>query len=293
MNTVELFNRIGRHARTGDFTKLSRNEQDDIAQAANSGIQTMYNLLPAYYKEMTEGFILPGPQQISVSVNQFSNIVPDNTFTAAQIGCSVVLQGDPSWNIVLAPNTLQNPYLGPSGTVSGTIYGDAWYSTRYPFDRVIGDPVFANPANGIFYNRTIPNLNSYGLTNPYAQSVGMPQGWFTKMLGQSQGNLPLLVLRFLPAPDQAYTFSIRTAYCPKRLLRSDYDANSVIVVPDQFIETVLIPLCYRELMGTPTWESRKDEQIILQRAMAAEEYARNQIGQPASPNNRVFTQIGF
>ena len=293
MNVVDLFNRVGRHARTGDFTKLSRNEQDDIAQAINSAIQKMYYLLPSYYKEMTEGLSLAGPQPVTLSVTQFSNQLATAVFTDAQIGCSVVLQGDPGWNTVLAPDALQNPYMGQTGTTSGTVYGDAWHSTRYPFDRVIGDPQFSNRGDGLFFNQSIPNINSWGQTKPYAQSVGQPQGWFTQMLGQSQGNEPLMVIRFLPAPDQAYSMFVRTSYCPKRLLRADYNSAAVIVVPDQFIEPVLIPLCYKELMGTPAWESRKDEQFILQRAAEAEIYAKNQIGQNASPLNRIFTPVGY
>ncbi len=94
MTTIEYLHRIGRHARGSDFTKLSMSEQSDLINAANTALQQAYNLLAQYYKEITEGFYLPGPATLALAVTQYSNSVAASSFTDAQIGRSVIIDGD-------------------------------------------------------------------------------------------------------------------------------------------------------------------------------------------------------
>jgi hypothetical protein len=294
MNTVQLFQRIGRKARGGDFTKLSMAEANDVIEAANTAIQQAYSALPAYFREITEGFVLPAPLPITFPITQFAQTLSSDVFTNDQIGQSIVISGDPAWNQILGPNQLLNPYMGATNpAVTATIYGDAIYSRRYPFERIIANPRFANQTQVPFYRSEISPGNSGRANWLYMQQVGMPLSWWTQPLGNSQGNNPLLVLRFSPAPDQAYSINVRMSYWPRRLLYSDYQSASDVTMPDQFIETVLMPLALRALMATPVWIKGDDDADVVIRAAAAEEHAKNQLGQVASPSNRVFTPIGF
>jgi len=293
MTTIEYLHRIGRHARGGDFTKLSMSEQSDLINAANTALQQSYNLLPAYYKEITEGFYLPGPQDISIGVTQYSNVVTGITFTDEQIGRSVVLEGDSQWNQVIASNRLMNPYMGPTATVGGQLYGDAWYSTRFPFDRVIGNPCFTNPSLGILNWSAIANAGGPVAPWLFQNQVGQPVTWWVQMLGNSEGNEPLLVLRFCPAPNQNYSLRIRTSFWPKRITLANVNQASTLVCPDQFLETVFVPLGLRALMSTPAWEPRNDDNTIIDAANRAEAFAKLQPGQNAAPNNRVGTPMGY
>lgn len=297
MTTVQLFHRIGRRAIGGDFTRLSMTEQTDIAEAANAALQEVYDLLPTYFKEITEGFLLPAPQAITLAVVQYSSALSSGVFTDAQIGRSVQLDGDPAWNQIVSPDTLLNPYMGETGTVNGTIYGDAVYSTRYPFDRIIGSPTFAKPLGplGSAAGQMVRvNSGGNGQSNWFLQqNVGIPIAWWTQMLGNSQGNEPLLVLRFAPAPSIAYAIDVRMSYWPKRLTLADYDAASTITVPDQFLEGALIPMALRAFMSSPAWQTRGDEARIQERAEAARLFCKNKYGQPAAPNNRVGTPCGY
>jgi len=293
MTTIQLFHRIGRRAAGGDFTKLSMTEQTDIAEAANSAIQEVYNALPAYFKEITEGFVLPAPQPITLSVVNNSNQLSSDVFTDTQIGRSVLLDGDPGWNQVIATNALLNPYLGPTGTVNGTLYGDSVYSMRYPFDRIIGNPMFANQNSAFLMRRELMKANNTPNVWPWQQTVGIPQTWWVQMLGNSQGNEPLMVLKFAPAPDIAYAMNVRLSFWPKRLTLADYDAATTLPVPDQFIETALIPLAIRAFMSSPAYKSLNDENAVIARAENGIAFLKNQPGQPASPTNRIFTPLGF
>lgn len=295
ITTVELCNRIGRRARGGDFTKLSLNEQLDLLESANAALQRLYNALPNYFKEQTQGFVLAAPLAVTgVGVTQYSKTVTGITFTSAQFGCTVVLDGDPAWNQVIGDSELLNPYMGSTGTVAGTIYGDAIYSATYPLDRIIGNPQFANqtiyPISNFAIGRYSGNPGQPWL---FQQTVGIPAAWWTQVFGNSQGNTPLMVLKFSPVPDQAYAVNVRIGFWPKRLTLTDYDSNTALPVPDQFIEASLIPMALEQFTSSIAWQSRNDERAVVARGQAGEAFARNQLGQIGSPSNRIGTPIGF
>ena len=295
ITVVELFNRIGRRARGGDFTKLSMNERGDIQEAANAALQRLYNALPTYFKEQTQGFVLPAPLAITgVGVTQFSKTITGYAFTDAQFGQTVVLDGDPGWNQIIGDHELLNPYMGSTGTVSGTIYGNAIHSDTFPLDRIIGNPQFANQNLFPVASFTIASAGGYA-QSPWlwTNQVGLPATWWPQVFGNSQGNRPLMVLKFAPAPDQAYAVNVRIGFWPRRITIADYDANESLPVPDQFIEPSLIPMCLEEFMASESWQTKNDEGAVLARGQQGEKFARNQLGQIGSPSNRVGTPFGF
>lgn len=295
ITTVELFHRIGRRGRTGDFTRLGMSEQTDILQAANTSLQRLYNALPNYFKEMTQGFTLKSPLAISgVGVTQFAKTVTGITFTDDQFGQSVALEGDGAWNQIIGPAELLNPYQGPTGTVGGTLYGDAVHSTTVPLDRIIGNPQFANPSSAPFFRMDVGRINpqSQGWW-PWQQTVGVPQMWWPQVFGNSQRKTPIMVVKFSPAPSQNYAINIRIGFWPQRLTLADYDANTTLGVPDQFIETSLIPMALQAFRTTPTWEKKGDEDQIDKDGDKGETFAKNQFGQIGAPNNRVYCPAGF
>ncbi len=293
MNVVQLCHRIGRRARGSDFTKLSLSEKGDLLECANSALQTVYGLLPTYFKERTQGFLLQGPTSMEIPVIPLSSAVPDGTFYTSDLGKSVVIAGDGNWNQVIATNRLLNPYLGSNaGTQTATLYGDACYSDDYPFERVIGNPTFPNQGQTLVFNQNITNVsNSPGWF--LQQTTGIPQMWWKQMLGNSQGEEPLLVLRFSPAPNIDYAVDVRISYWPKRLTMADYNRASTIFVPDQFLEKCLIPLALRELLSSAIWDKQGGEDDVRLRAQRAEEFLALVPGQVAAPANTVATPYGY
>lgn len=295
ITTVAFINKICRRARGGDFTKLSMNEQGDALDAGNAALQRLYNALPTYFKEQTQGFVLPAPLAVTgVGVTQYGKTVTGITFTDAQFGQTIVLDGDPGWNQIIGTNDLLNPYMGDTGTVSGTIYGNAIHSTTFPLDRIIGNPQFANqnlfPVASFTINATTGYQNAMW---PWFGQIGLPQFWWPQVFGNSQGNAPIMVLRFSPAPSQAFAVNVRMGFWPKRLTLTDYDDNTDLPVPDQFIEPALLPMAWQEFMSSPAWLSRNDEGAVDARGNAGESFARNQLGQIGSPQNMVATPFGY
>ncbi len=296
ITTVEFINRIARRARDGgDFTKLSLNEVLDVLTAANSALQHLYNALPIYFKEQTQGFVLPAPLAIaSIGVTQFGKTVTGYTFTEAQIGQTVVLDGDAGWNQIIGEDELLNPYMGPTGTVQGTIYGNAVYSPTIPLDRIVGNPVYVNQNLTPIASLTMGRANAQnGGGWLLQQTIGMPQVWWPQSFGNSQGRSPIMCLRFAPAPDQAYAINVRIAFWAKRLTRDDYAANTELPVPDQFIDTALIPIALGQFLTSPAWQTRGDEDKVLQAAQDGEVFLRQQPGQVGAPNNQVYCPTGY
>ena len=121
------------------------------------------------------------------------------------------------------------------------------------------------------------------------------QCWWVMNLGNSQGNEPLLVMKFAPAPSIAYAIDVRIAFWAKRLVLADLTGATTLPVPDQFYETALIPMGLRALMGTPIWESRspEDDKTIKESALEAIAFLKNQPGQVGAPDNHSYTPIGF
>ncbi len=295
----QLFHRIARRSRTADFTKLSMSELTDVLEAANIALQKVFSSLPVRFKEQTQGFALPGPLALTaVGVTQFSKTVTAATFTAAQLGATVRLDGDPQWNQVLGTDTLLNPYMGATGAVSGTVYGDACFSEDYPFDRILGNPRFPNQGT---WPWTINPLNSPGWMGMGAaygwwllpQSTGVPITWWTQEMGISQGRGPAVILKFAPLPNIAYPVSVRFTFWPRRLTLTDYLSGSTVVVPSQFVEPGLIPLALEAFMSSPAWKVRGDEDRVWQNARDAEKYLTSQPAQIGPPNNRIYTPLGF
>lgn len=295
----QLFHRMGRRTRTGDYTKLSMSEQTDLCEAATSALQRLYNALPTYFKEQSQGFVLPGPLAITgVGVTQYSKTITGYSFTSAQFGQTVVLDGDAGWNQIIGTDELLNPYMGSTGTANGTIYGNAIHSDTYPLDRIIGNPQFANQNQGpIFFGGIGIGIGNMNTQMPaswlFAQAVGVPQMCWPQVFGNSQGERPIMVLRFAPAPTSAIAINVRMGFWPKRLTLADYEAATMLCVPDQFIEPSLIKMCVQELMGMPLWVTSERDDRIYQAGIDGEAYAKNQAGQIMTPANRVGTPVGW
>jgi hypothetical protein len=295
MTVTEFAAKIARRSRTGDITKLSMFEQLDVLTAANSALMGLYHKLPAYLREMSEGFMLPAPKAMTVNVTQFSTQTSTGNFSAAQIGQSIQIAGDCSWNQILGPQSLLNPYMGTTGAKLASVYGNALYSTRYPFDRIIGDPKFADNQFWPLANLWMNNNNGRNGSWLFQNTVGRPINWWVEQLGNAQGNMPLLVMRFAPAPDTNYAINVRMSYWPLRLLLTDIMGASTLTVPDQYLEKCLLPMAWKALMLSPSWKSISPEadNLVITLAKEGEDFASSQIGQPGAPNNQCFTPTGF
>ena len=296
MTTLQYLQRVARRTRDGDFTRLALTEQMDVLEAANSALMRLYNALPSYLREQTQGFTLPAPVTLyNVPVVNGSETLTTGIFNVNQIGCTVLIAGDPAYNQILGTDNLRNPYNGPTGTAATLqIYGDALYSTTYPFDRIIGNPRFTDTG----FSPLVPNEMSRSegeWTWLFQCQLGRPMTWGVQYLGNSQGNNPMMVVRFAPLPDIAYSIKIRMSFWPLRLLLQDVQGATTLGVPDQFLETSLIPMAIKELMTKPCYKSAGPDidKMLLQQGIDAVAFAELQVADPAAPSNRIYCPLGY
>lgn len=294
MTVPQFLNRIARRSRTGDFTSLALNEKVDVLQAANAALQRVYDALPAYLREQTQGFTLPAPVVTPIGVTAGSSLTSTSAFAPTQLGCSIAIAGDGQWNQIVGPQNLRNPYLGTTGMQQATIYGDALFSTSFPFDRIIGNPRYSALGASTFV--PVELAKSTGEWNWLFQtSIGRPLTWWPQYMGNTQGANPMMVMRFAPAPDQPYAIHVRLAFWQLRLQLSDEQAGTTLTVPDQILDEGLIPVAVKRLMLTPIWKSISpaDDQRCDQAGIDAEAWCRNQVADPAAPANRAYTPLGY
>ncbi len=296
MTTLQLLQRIARRTRDGDFTRLALTEQMDVLEAANAALQRAYNALPSYFKEQTQGFTLPAPVTVNnVSVTNGSTALSSGIFDPSQIGRTVLIAGDPQYNQILGTSQLRNPYNGPTGVAATmNIYGDALYSTLYPFDRVIGNPRFTDAG----VSALVPNemAKGEGEWNWLFQcQLGRPMTWGVQFLGNSQGNNPMMVLKFAPLPDMAYPIKIRLSFWPLRLLLQDIAAATTITMPDQLLEKGLIPMAIQELMTKPCFKSAGPDidRLLIQSGIDGQAFCESMVADPAAPSNRIYCPLGY
>jgi hypothetical protein len=259
----------------------------DLISSANSALQESYNILPDYFKNKPVGFTLAAPATVSLTVVAGSDSVQTSAFTAAQFGRSVIIDGDSQTNQIIGTAKLLNAYQGGTGTATATIYGDSVFTDQYPLDRVLDNPRFTGHDDW-------PLFHSEGMASELVvPEVGLPRYWWAETFGNSQGVTPMLCIKFFPYPSIAYPISMRFSFWAKRLTLSDYDSNTTLPIPDQFIDTALVPLGKRAFMSSPAWEDRKDADLVMAAAQRAEDFLRKQPGQIAVPDNRISTPLGY
>lgn len=296
MTTVQYLQRVARRTRYGDWTKLSLTEKMDVLEAGNAALMRLYNALPSYLKEQTQGFTLPAPVTLNnVSVTNNSTLLSTGIFAPNQIGATVMIPGDSQWNEVVGRQNLRNPYMGPSGVVSEvTVYGDSLFSTSYPFDRIIGNPMFSDQSLAPLIPMEMSRAE--GAYNwLFQNSLGRPMSWWVQYMGNSQGNEPLLVVKFAPLPDMAYAINIKLSFWPMRLLLTDIQGATTLNVPDQFLEKALIPMAIQELMTKPCFHSisPQDDNRLEARGNEGQTFCELQVSDPAAPANRIYCPLGY
>lgn len=286
MTTFELAERLARRLKKGSLSALSVAAVQDIVEAINTGLQECYELLPSWQRRTTLSVELPAPATISTAATNGAVAVTAATFSAAQIGRSVVLATDPNWNQVASTAALLDKFQGTTGTVAGTVYGDAIYNSLAYLDGFAGHPRFADDAR----QELLPfNARLAGL----AGASGLPQYYWTEPAAASLGTSPAVYLRVYPAPSRAYVLRVEAEFRPALISYTNLHQASTIPLADQLLHRALIPLCEVRLLRSPEWAADGKARLVLTDAEGARSFLTNQRASAALPANRIFTPAGY
>lgn len=285
MTTYELGERLARRLNKGSLPLLTPAATQDVVEAINAGLQECYDLLPHWQRRTTISVELPAPATVSVGVTLGSVSLSSGTFTAAQLGGSVVLPGDTNWNQVAGTATLCDKYQGTTGTVSATVYADSISNALTNWDGFTSHPTFADT------RETLTPWNARSVRQ--AGATGKPLYYWIEGAAASLGSAPVARLRVYPAPDVAYVLRVDAEFRPAVITFSDVHSATTIPLGDQLLHRCLLPLCEEALLRSPEWANEAKAHLVTAAAEGARDFLSRQRPTVGVPANRIFTPPGY
>ena len=235
----------------------------DALVAVNGAWQEISAAGPASLTEQSCSDVLRPPTQVSVAVTQYSAAVTVTGWQTWMAQCTARVGGDGTDNRFLSSTALLSPYLGTSGTVQATVYGDALaMDSRFlniiePFtadgrplgiaadeSQVLSGSQAQWQDGSDYVTQAVGYLNQKPVATP---NVVFPDS----VWDSSKAYLPIY-LRFSPMPDRAYAVRFRAKLKPLVFTTADIgDATTVAnsTIPADWVESILLPVALQKWMA--------------------------------------------
>lgn len=274
MTVAQLLQRIMRNLTVRDVTQMSAGEQTRVFDALNDAVREWFTDAPPQYRTNDESVVIHAPLQISATVVAESTAItitspasfPSGGYSGLGdlVGKAVSLAGDDGLNrfesySVAAGLKLLGPYMGPSGSVSGTVACDTVAMGSADWS-IIGDPIWQG--DGLL--RGIPLAPWFGGWNelmvPIDASYSFPTSAFWRPLYWWTGShipslstsSPYWYLHLWPLPGLRGRLTYKAEYVPPIFTVADFASQRDVPVPDQFV-AMLCYLAIERLMGSAHW----------------------------------------
>jgi hypothetical protein len=309
MKTTELVRKIIRRLSVNDWGALPLDGRMEMVDAINAGLQRLYDALPSQYRITTISTALQAPVTQNLDVVKGGNDVllsagPSGVpFTTAQRGSTVVIGDDPQFNEVVSNTQILDQYQGTTGSVQATIYGDAVPIWDRDIVRIVTEPQLSNGSTLYRVTNLVDQLlNIDGVVsgiNSNRQSkrqIGTPSRYVIDLVGHSQSDgstEPVVILRVDPMPDKLYTLRFEAELSPMRITFNHLQQPVNLPVPDNMIESMLLPLCIAELTMSAYWADEKTIPMAQRQAEAALGIAMRTTAYFAKPSHQIRTKPGF
>ena len=306
MNTLQLAQRLLRHTTEPSVSNAPADLLLTALEKTNEALEAAYNILPPRYLEAMEGFDVLAPEDITLTLTANSKAVSGHTFSADQIGCSLVITSDNIVNTVTASDELLLP-AGVSGSVSARLYYDAVPLTS-GIRRLISDPVIAansQTCSGSRLTRWEPHSTRGGFNLPWtvgnhvymlsSYNPGTPTLYFLSGNRSSrprESGQPAAILNLWPMPTVAHRLSVEAQWSPTRLTMSDWTSPVELPIDDRFAN-YLAAMAEAKMTATRYWSCKELKEDIIRQGIAAE-IALSQVPSDFGlPNSLARTPIGY
>ena len=248
-------------------------DMEEVLITINAALQEICAEGPSALTEKSVAEVLRPPASITVSVEQYSKAV---TVTSGWVswmqGCTVRIAGDTQDNRFLrqhdigATTSLMSPYMGTTGIVSATVYGDALPLPNY-YLNILGPielpdrclHLAADPAafrhGSDFYRSGYVVEESYSTFQ--TKAVGTPVlALVDADYDATRESLPYY-LRVNPMPDRAYPITFRVKLTPLAFTMDDiesgdYETDPDSIIPQDWNESVLLPIALQRWQAHPS-----------------------------------------
>ncbi len=289
MTTLALAHSLARHLREKDLTVMHAAAKGDILRAINAGLQKIARWMPMESKASAVSGTLRAAATVAFTFEaRYLNETTAHVFTAAQKGCTVLLGDDPARNEIVGTNAVLDEYLGTALTGTATIYGDAVQIFEV-IKRALSAPVLTHNGNQV---RELVKRQEGSRILQHA--IGRPELYWLEPVGSSQGGDPCYFFKVWPMPDTDYKFRFDAELAPARVTFDQITQRPAdIALPEDTIESCLVPIALGELVTSPEWENPATIQIILGNATEALGGLRLQPAGFAAPFNIIGTPEGW
>lgn len=303
MTTIQLAQRAMRHLTAADLSALPVDEAAHVMDAINSVLSDYLFSLPAEQRITPVSRVLRAPLQQRIAIvrgaMEFAYVAgspyPAGGYALEMglVGNTVAVEGDASVNRLDAPGTLLKAFMGESGDVTATFYGDAT-----PMDTlmtsVAGEVIYQSDISGPIRLRPLDMPIHDMHLRGAAIETGTPLYWWTENFHRMERiDSPAWHLRVWPLPVTAGTISLKleTAFQPVRMV----DFQSARSIPIEAAhEGRIVALLHEELLVCPLLRAGTPVEEIKAAALRARhaldrESSRRRSGRP----NRIGTRRGY
>jgi len=233
---------------------------------------------------------------------------------AENIGCSIKIDGDANWNRIDGENLLRDAYQGETGVKTATIYSDVIALDGLSIESLANDPRLDTGETlihdemirqfgtdyDIYYGSASSAMGSYAHSYGYRtaadRKLGRPERYYIGHLGdRSYGKVELQGLIVLdPIPVSPYNVKLDAFWKPLRFKLDTLLHNAVTLpLPDDLMESVLIPLAMDQLTYSDLWKNEKAIKHTQDKAADARAMISDLPQFIAVPNNECGTPIGY
>lgn len=250
-------------------------------QAINGALQELFTN-SVWTRRDSEGFLLFAPVTVSVTVTEGSKTVAFGAgWDTRFLGCSCRIGGATVDNriksVATTDATMIYPHDGPTGAADVIVWCDCLTLAaniaevlRPVFIR--GGPFLSPRPGPASLNAHQTNEEDYGfdrlVVNPITHEAdmdtvaGMPQFYTVEEFQSDDYAVPIRRLRIYPAPSGQQLLSARVRYAAPNYAATD--TNKVLPVPNEYVESILIPVAEQHLTRSEFFRNESAKPAIAQ-----------------------------
>lgn len=182
----------------------------DVVTCLQGSLEEIFTLMPSGLVEREVGGVLRPGASVTVSVTNYSAACTLSGYATWMLGCTIRIPGDDLDNRLISSTQLLRPFMGSTGSVGATVYGDcipvaATYCQVIEPVKIPCRPKLQMMGSREEFNiyTDFPRHGVYGLAN---KSIGEPRAWLAdfESLGSAQASL---YLRVNPMPGLVYALT--------------------------------------------------------------------------------------
>ncbi len=253
---------------------LKTGDVDQLVACINAALQDLWDSAPTAVRFARVGIALRAPVTVTLTLTHESNsIAAFPQYAPWMDGCTIRLEGAAHDNELVDGTSLLRPYLGPTGTVSATVYGDC--ASPGPEVIAVLDPIgTCGSSLPPALLRRVSSRAEFETALDFAtRSTGAPEVCFVETrYFPSQSRLGIR-LRVQPMPLEATLLTYGARLNAPAIIAADLggasDPGTTFPIPGGWEESVLLPLALQRLSIHPDFTPQSAKTEIARQAVVA------------------------